>query len=403
MKSRCFFIATSWNDGAISNQFRALSNHLVERGHRVVILVTGQNKWAAEDHESNPSIYAWPSLRPTNFRDAVFLYKLIREYRPDCLISNFSADNVMLLVGWLMKVPSRVAWYHTLISQIEIDCEVSGFKARLVKLRKQAVYRMATFIVSVSAACREDVQRVFQTPERKCLVLHNSLGDPLPGLRLDQTQSAQHKVVCVGRLHPTKGQDTLIRALAILKQLVPDIAVEFIGDGPFRENCLQLARELGVEDACSFEGDLHHDEVLNRMALANATVVPSRSEGFGLVNIESLAVGTPVVASCVGGIVEVIRDGVDGFLVPPDNPEVLAEKLLSLLSNSHLRRTMSRNARERFLTTFEQSKVVKEQADWFEKIVYDGSGLARRMPGWVGERAGLGAASIFGIFGSKDW
>ncbi len=343
MKSHCFFIATSWNDGAIADHFKALSKKLVERGHRVVILITGQKKWV-EDHESNPSIYAWPSLRPTSFRDAVFLQGLIRKYRPDCLISNFSADNVMLLVGWLMRVPSRVAWYHTLISQI-------------------------TFIVSVSGACREDVQRVFQTPERKCRVLRNSLVDPLPGLILDQTKSLKNKVVCVGRLHPTKGQDTLIRAVAILKNVLPNITIEFIGDGPSKESCLQLARDLGVEDACSFEGDIRHDEVLKRMALATATVVPSRSEGFGLVNIESLAVGTPVVASCVGGIVEVIRDGVDGFLVPPDNPDALAERLLLLLSNPDLRRTMSRNARERFLTTFEQSKVVKEQADWFETVV----------------------------------
>jgi len=368
VKSHCFFIATSWNDGAIADHFKALSKKLVERGHRVVILITGQKKWV-EDHESNPSIYAWPSLRPTSFRDAVFLQGLIRKYRPDCLISNFSADNVMLLVGWLMRVPSRVAWYHTLISQIEIDGEITSWKTRLLKFRKQIVYRGATFIVSVSGACREDVQRVFQTPERKCRVLRNSLVDPLPGLILDQTKSLKNKVVCVGRLHPTKGQDTLIRAVAILKNVLPNITIEFIGDGPSKESCLQLARDLGVEDACSFEGDIRHDEVLKRMALATATVVPSRSEGFGLVNIESLAVGTPVVASCVGGIVEVIRDGVDGFLVPPDNPDALAERLLLLLSNPDLRRTMSRNARERFLTTFEQSKVVKEQADWFETVV----------------------------------
>lgn len=367
MKSRCFFIATSWNDGAIANHFKALSKKLAERGHRVVILITGQKRWV-EDHESNPSIYAWPSLRPTNFRDAVFLYGLIRKYRPDCLISNFGADNVMLLVGWLMRVPLRVAWYHTLISQIEIDGEITGWKARLLKLRKQMVYRGATFIVSVSGACREDVQRVFQTPERKCRVLHNSLSDPLPGLKLGQAESAQNKLVCVGRMHPTKGQDTLIRAVAILKHLLPDITIEFIGDGPFKERCQQLAHDLGVGDVCIFEGDIRHDEVLERMALATASVVPSRSEGFGLVNIESLAVGTPVVASRVGGIVEVIRDGVDGFLVPPDDPDALAEKLHLLLSNPQLRSTMSRNARERFLTTFEQSKVVKEHADWFETV-----------------------------------
>ena len=126
------------------------------------------------------------------------------------------------------------------------------WKARLLKLRKQIVYRVATFIVSVSGACREDVQRVFQTPERKCRVLHNSLSDPLPGLKLDQTVSGQNRLVCVGRLHPTKGQDTLIRAVAILKHLLPDITVEFIGDGPFRESCLQLAHDLEARRCVHF-------------------------------------------------------------------------------------------------------------------------------------------------------
>ena len=368
MKSYCYFIATSWIDGAIPNHFRALSNELAKRGHRVVILINGQKRWA-EDHEGNPSIYAWPSSRPTNFRDALFLYRLIRRYHTDCLISNFGADNVMLLVGWLMRVPSRVAWYHTLISQIELDGELSRWKSRLLKLRKRIVYKTATCIIPVSGAGREDAQSVFQIPERKCRVLHNSLIDPLADLTIDETVNRQNKLVCVGRLHPAKGQDVLIKALAILKRSLPDLSIEFIGDGPLKETCLQLAKELKVEDACIFLGALRHEEVLTRMALAAATVVPSRSEAFGLVNIESLAVGTPVVAARVGGIVEVIRDGVDGFLVSPNDPNAFAEKLNLILSNPNLRATMSRNARERFLTTFEQSKVIKEQADWFETSV----------------------------------
>jgi glycosyltransferase involved in cell wall biosynthesis len=108
------------------------------------------------------------------------------------------------------------------------------------------------------------------------------------------------------------------------------------------------------------------------MAESALTVVPSRSEAFGLVVIESMAVGTPAVASAVGGIPEIIRDGVDGFLVPPDDPAALADKIGLLLSNAELRHKMGLNARERFLSRFEQSRVVKEQADWLEQIVAAG-------------------------------
>jgi glycosyltransferase involved in cell wall biosynthesis len=104
------------------------------------------------------------------------------------------------------------------------------------------------------------------------------------------------------------------------------------------------------------------------MASAVVTVVPSRSEAFGLVNIESMAVGTPVVASKVGGIVEIIRHGVDGFLVPPDNAEALAEKLKVILCNPHVRREMRTSCRQRFLEQFEQRRSVLEQADWHEEL-----------------------------------
>lgn len=136
---------------------------------------------------------------------------------------------------------------------------------------------------------------------------------------------------------------------------------------------MQLARDLGVEDRCTFGGAVGHQEVLAAMASSMATVVPSRSEAFGLVNIESLAVGTPVIASGVGGIVEIIRDGVDGFLVPPEAPEALAKKVEMLLSDPELRQTMSTNARERFLTRFERSKIVKQQVEWLESVVARGA------------------------------
>ena len=78
--------------------------------------------------------------------------------------------------------------------------------------------------------------------------------------------------------------------------------------------------------------------------------------------------GTPVIASKVGGIPEVVRDGVDGYLVPPDDPETLVGTLVKLLGNPALRELLGRNGRQRFLESYELSKVVIGQTDWLESL-----------------------------------
>jgi len=370
MGKYCFFIAASWGQGAIPEHFQALAHHLVERGHCVFYLPHGK-QWSAKPlaiDDGNFHVRSFPSPRPTRPRDFLFLYRLIREYHPDCLIANFGAGNVMTLVGWLTRVPNRVDWYHTLSTQVLADSPYSPWKNWLLLKRKQFVYRFATQIIANSVAAVEDVQHVYRIPAHKCHVFYYTLADPLPNLSPCQPDG-RPSILCAGRLWPTKGQDTLIRAMALLKNSVPDAKVEFVGDGPQRETYQRLAQELGVADRCTFAGNVPHDEVLARMAAATVCVVPSRSEAFGIVNIESMAVGTPVVASQVGGIVEIIRDGQDGFLVPPDDPQALANRLYLILSDPALRAQMGQNARQHFLDRFEQRANIVKQADWFEALV----------------------------------
>ena len=297
---------------------------LAERGHKVVILVHPPRP-LLENHDANPSVYCWPSSRPNRLRDAHFLYSLIRKFRPDCLIANFAAINIMMLVGWLLNVPYRLAWEHTLSTQRAMDSG-PGWKLywlRFLQFRRRYVYKAATHNVVNSVATAEDVQRVFGVPSHKCRIFYYSVEDPLESLDLSRIVKRKSLLVCAGRLHPSKGQDILIRAVALLRHSIPDIRVEFVGDGPSRNSHLKLVHELGVDDHCTFLGNVPHKEVLMKMAEATATVTPSRSEAFGLVNVESLAVSTPVIASSVGGIVEIIRDNVDGFLSPPNDSNTL--------------------------------------------------------------------------------
>jgi glycosyltransferase involved in cell wall biosynthesis len=383
MLRRRFFIATSWQDNPISYHFRALAAELAARGHGVVLLVDGR-KCEVEDPAGNPAVRTWPSPRPVGLRDAAFLHRLIREHRPDCLVANFGSVNVMTQVGALAGVPCRVAWYHTVTSAIDLDGRLPPWKRGLLRARKRLVYRSATHVVAVSRATCEDAQDVFAIPDRKCRFFYNSLADPRDRLAAGTSAADRPRsLVCVGWVYPVKGQDVLIRAAARLRPSMPDLTVDFLGGGPSTGAYQELAGRLGVGDICRFRGPVHHDEVLRGMASAAVTVVPSRTDSFPMVCVESLAVGTPLVASRVGGIPEAVRESIDGFLVPPEDDEALAETLGVLLGDAGLRAEMGARARERFLARFEQKKNVADQADWLEQIARPGGepGAGREAPG----------------------
>lgn len=367
MKRHCFFIGTSLGDNPVPHHFVALAKELARRGHQAV-LIAPHRRIDLADPDANPAIHTWPSERPTGMRDALFLLRLIRDFQPSSMIANFGAVNLMTVIGLFARVPNRVVWYHTISGQLTRDNGSPQWKSRLLNFRKRMVYRAATHFVANSNASAADLQAVYAVPAEKCRVFFNSLADPYIG-GLSPAQVQERKLICVGRFFPSKGQDVLIRAAAQLIRKFADLRVEFVGEGPAMESCKSLARVLGVSERCIFSGQVPHRKVLKKMSTATATVVPSRSEAFGLVNIESMAVRTPVIASAVGGIKEIIRDGIDGFLVPPDDPEALAAALKKVLSSPALRNEMSAQARQRFLTNFEQSRLVREQADWQEALV----------------------------------
>jgi len=350
----------------------ALGRELARRGHRVIML-SWPRRPKIEYHAGNPAIWSWPSPRPTRFKDAFFLDQLCRCHRPHCFVANFGSVNVMTLIGVMRKVPVRVCWHHTLTEAIALDAGGTTLKQKAQTVLGSIVLRFATHLAVNSQASATDLQTNFRVPKDKCKVSHLSLADPLSDIGLAMAPRVNARLVCVGRLAGCKGQATLIRAAAWLRANGLAFEVKFVGAGNLAGQLRVLAADLGVADCCEFLGNLSHAEVLAQMLQGIVTVVPSRSEGLGLVCIESLAVGTPVVASSVGGIPEIVRDGVDGFLVPPGATAALAEKLARLLTDCALREQMQRDARDHFLTAFEQQRLIPQQADWFEKLVGNGS------------------------------
>lgn len=166
-------------------------------------------------------------------------------------------------------------------------------------------------------------------------------------------------LVFVGRIEPLKGIDTLIEAVAILHredvfQSSPFCLVVIGGDpGVTREamstemeRLHRLCESLGLEDMVLFLGKRDQDTLQYYYSAAEVVVVPSHYESFGLVALEAMSCGTPVVASETGGLAYLVRDGETGFHVPAADPEALAEKLQMLLRDDELRRRLGEQASE---------------------------------------------------------
>jgi D-inositol-3-phosphate glycosyltransferase len=156
-------------------------------------------------------------------------------------------------------------------------------------------------------------------------------------------------ILFVGRIEPLKGIDVLIGAAAQLHD-DENFRVLIVGGDERAERQLeelrQHAERLGVDHHISFVGAVAHEELPVYYNAADVCVVPSYYESFGLVAIESMACGTPVVASRVGGLTSAISDGETGYLIPWRCPEPFAERLELLLDNDELRASFGRAARE---------------------------------------------------------
>ena len=146
------------------------------------------------------------------------------------------------------------------------------------------------------------------------------------------------KVLYVGRVERTsrwKGLQVLVDSLARLRETVPDVRLDIVGDGDDVAALRGQAERLGVADIIDWHGQVDHDELPGFYQRAGVTVLPSltESESFGMTLVEAMASGCPVVGSAVGGIPFVIRDNVDGVLVRRNDPDALADALAGVLTD----------------------------------------------------------------------
>jgi D-inositol-3-phosphate glycosyltransferase len=357
--------------GGLNVYVRELARELAERGHEVDVFTRRASRGSPETEEiAGPNarlvhIEAGPARRVEKerldryvgaFVDGVAAFAQREELGYDVVHSHYWLSSVAaerLKERW--GVP-HVAMFHTL-GEVKSRARVSEHETEPRIAAERAIARAADRIVVAGSDERQQLVRLYGADAGRISVVpcgvNLELFQPVAkeearaqlGLREDD-----RILLFVGRIEPLKGVDILLGAAAQVQSDSDCFVLVIGGDSSARQGEMahlrSLAAELGIAEHVNFLGAVDHEKLPLFYSAADVCVVPSFYESFGLVALEAMACGTPVVASRVGGLAVTVRDGETGYLIPWRCPEPFAERIELLLGNEELRRAFGKSARE---------------------------------------------------------
>lgn len=283
--------------------------------------------------------------RPATLARAAAFARWCRAHRiAGVLTCDLYANSFALPAAALGGVSTRIG------SRRELNPDKS---AAQIALQRHA-YRFAHAIVANSRAASRQLERE-GVPLGRIRVIPNGIAAERFSGRLATSRLAT--VVTVANLRTEKAHEVLLEAAARLAPRYSDLKFRIIGDGPREAELRALAAGLGVTDRVEFLG--HREDVPALLTRADIFVLPSRSEAFPNGAIEAMAAGLPVVASRVGGLIDLVDEGRTGLLVEPDNPAALADAIASLIESPARAAALGAAARDEVVHRYSFDRMVR--------------------------------------------
>jgi D-inositol-3-phosphate glycosyltransferase len=285
------------------------------------------------------------------------------------------------------RIP-MIQMFHTLgLMKRRIAREGEGVDSGRIS-GEQQILQTADRIVAATQAEMAQLQWLYQADTQKVVIIPPGVDlshfYPIPSDEAKEfvgVPPEDHMVLFVGRIEPLKGVDTLLQALILMREAGVlkrhHICLAIIGGEPYGEN-KEKSAEMGrlqslrvqhdLEDMVAFLGRRSQDTLPYYYSAAELVVMPSHYESFGMVALESMSCGTPVVASQVGGLAFLIQDGDTGFLVPDQDPEALARRMTDLIERADLRDAMGERAAN-YATQYAWEKIAVQIARLYEDVI----------------------------------
>jgi glycosyltransferase involved in cell wall biosynthesis len=368
--------------GGVERVVSTLAQHLVRRGHRVTVIAPRHPRTLPAQETLDgvlvrryffliPHISDLKRGRIDLFFGGLFFLPLtfltlvffLWRTRLDVVNLHFigSPALFLLLAHWLLR-------FRFVVSLHGNDVEGLNAQSNFDRSVWRATVRGADALITPSQFLARRIADLEPTLEPRIRVVPNGveLDADADTARPDFVPRADF-VLAVGRLMPVKGMDVLVDALRLCRARGISTPLVIIGDGPERDALRQLARANDLQDQIFFVGARTQPEVRQAMRACLLVVVPSRQESFGLTLLEAQDCGKAVIASNVGGIPELVCDGVTGWLVPPEDSQALAATWISALNNPTRRDEMGARAKQHALG-FTASRMTDEYLVVFQSL-----------------------------------
>lgn len=342
-------IVPELRSGGVERGTVDFAKYLLAQGHRSVIVSAG-GPLVNTLLDSGVVHYTLPVHKKNLF----LMWRCVRE------LSVILRKEGIEIVHARSRVPAWIAYFACRRERIPFITTCHGVYNTSLASR---VMGWGKFVIAISHAVSVHMKERFGVPHHRLRLIHRGVSldeftakAELPGRKETLT------VGIVGRITPIKGHSVLIKAMARVFRLIPHARLIVIGEAPrnrYQEELLMLARRLGIEDRIEFLGNRYDvPDLVKKMDVLVAPAVGE--EAFGRVIIEAGACGVPVIASRIGGIVDIVEDGIDGLLVPAGDVVALAEAVADVLRNPDKARRMAQSLRKKVETQFADKRMFAE-------------------------------------------
>ncbi len=358
-----------------------------ERYRHVIICLTTADEFAHRITAKDVQVIVLHKREGYDLLCYAKLRQLLKELRPDIIHSrNMAALEAQLCSLGLPRV-KRVHGEHGR----EIN-DLDGSNWKYLIFRKFMRFFIHRYI-AVSKDLESWLIAMVRVRANKITQIYNGVDhtrfapETVKPLALLPAQWQQHDGILVagtvGRLTPVKDQQLLLRAVARLRESDPGLAgrlrLLIVGDGPLYPLLTQLIAELGLQDIVWLTGD--RQDVPSLLQVMDIFVLPSLGEGVSNTVLEAMASGLPVIATAVGGNVELVEDGCNGSLIPTGDSLALANALMTLLQDDEERIRRGNNARQRVCQRFDWDKTVAAYLHVYDELLNRSAGTAKERTG----------------------
>lgn len=367
------FFVPHYNGGG-ERRYYELTKRLVEQGHEVDILTMKVD--GVDDHEQIDGVNIHrigPVIKEPPIRSKSDFIKYLKAVITWIKNHNYSIIDAQayspllsgLIASKITKTPLIATIYDTSKNSNDQWIQFS----KLASIAEKTLVKLPyTRMLTISNATRNSLINDFNIKNKNINVMY--IGVDLKTIdSVECNEISENRILFVGRLVPHKHVDHLLEILDNIKDKYPGIKLVIVGKGIEKDNLTRYIKEHDLSDYVEFMQDLSNEELIYQMKLANLLVLPSTREGFGMVLSEANACYTPTIAYASGGVVEVVEDGVSGYLVKPNDKKQLQSKIEYVLNNKDVEDELAHGGRRRVENVFNWDNIVVDYVNFASKTI----------------------------------